>query len=798
MAKKSLKILLILLLLMGVALPVLAQREPKEKIEKERVEFKNLIMGNPNYFGNVLDEAIAATYEPVYLMQNNTKYEEIRCVGLYPEYSLLEAVIEVKLPYGYKGPLCKEGSTEYVAFYVDYNDSAGFVSVGAPAEVNVHDLSFVNGAHLFYAVRKPFIAQKYLKCDTPQIVRVRAILSWEELPSGPNYVPAWGNVVDAWAQIRPKKMPSELVKYLPEMEVMALPIPIPSPKYIIMGDKKEIKELIDRSIAAEERIKKEGEVEQERFEFKNLIMKNPNYFGSITESTNKNEIMQAVYKLPPKTIEYLLPKLTIDPDMLIPVKTWLLKTKYEELRCVGLYPEDDLLEAVLEVKLPYGFNGDLCTLGSKEYVAFYIDWGDSSGYQHVATPTVGVHDIPDVNDKHLFYAVKAEIPNIESKLKACTIENIVKVKAVLSWNVDPTPFGHTYTPTWGNVLTRHIQIRPKDGDSVKCAIDIVNEIHVGEITQSGIAKGLAIKENASGNFVPETYDRPFGDTIACWGTINVSGAAYYRFRYREDNGTTWHDINDPRKTREPNIFAPNYPVKTRTPDGNGWFSKNDYDIDVSNYPLAALVHWNSAGKNGKYLVRLELADAGKTPIPGQTYDVFIRLDNKWPELLEFGGDPTHPAPSLPTTGVAVKDTVDLYKKCDTFIADETIRIFGNFKDDYFLKYRLTVFGGNIEASGEVVDISVLGDGKGRYDSGIAGVGDKGITGAFNGGLGVEIGTLDLCTVSQTGGKVKCAYGIELAIWDRAIRGYVSGYVFNTRHHWKHAFVTFDWDPTGCP
>jgi hypothetical protein len=77
-------------------------------------------------------------------------------VGLYPEDNLLEAVIEVKLPYGYKGSLCIAGSKEYVAFYIDYNDGAGFVSVGAAVEVNVHDLSFVDGGHLFYAVRKPF------------------------------------------------------------------------------------------------------------------------------------------------------------------------------------------------------------------------------------------------------------------------------------------------------------------------------------------------------------------------------------------------------------------------------------------------------------------------------------------------------------------------------------------------------------------------------------------------------------------------------------------------------------------
>jgi len=165
----------------------------------------------------------------------------------------------------------------------------------------------------------------------------------------------------------------------------------------------------------------------------------------------------------------------------------------------------------------------------------------------------------------------------------------------------------------------------------------------------------------------------------------------------------------------------------------------------------------------------------------------IRLDNKGIELFEFGGT----SPPLPAEGVVVKDSAGNYKKCETFLADETIKIFGNFRDDYFRNYRLTVFGGNIAVSG-------VGIGSGRYDAGIPGINDTGIIGAHDGGPGLEIGTLNLCTIAQTPGKVKCAYGIKLTVWDRAIVGSVRGYEFDTHRHGRHAYVTFDWDPTGCP
>ena len=540
-----------------------------------------------------------------------------------------------------------------------------------------------------------------------------------------------------------------------------------------MGGMNEIKELVGNTIRAENKIREEKKVEVQRLDFKKNITKNPNYFGSISKSKKQSAVMEAVAQLPPKTIEDMLPKLAINPNLLIPFQVFLNKTRYEQLRCVGLYPEDDLLEAVIEVKLPYGFSGDLCTLGSTEYVAFYIDWG--GGFQYVATATVGVHDIPIVGKRHLFYAVKANIPKNKLKLKLCNQENIVKVKAILSWNQNPAPYGPNFTPTWGNVLTRNIQIRPRNGASARCEIDIINEVHVDNIDN-----GLAVKIAST---YPYKYDRPFGGIIACKGDVKIYGAKYYRFKYSTDSGVSWTLIKDRRRAKNPFIW-PNVYVN-RYPDSQGWFSTSQYLSDKAEYDSTALVHWRSYGKDGMYLLRLELGDAGKNPISGQNDNVQLVLDNTAPELLWFGGTP------LPTQGVAVKDISNNFKKCDIFDANEPIRIFGNFKDDYFRQCGLLVFGGNIASSGHhLINI--------QYDSGHPAINNKGIKWATNYGPGRELHAFDLCPIPQIGGKIKCAYGIRLAIWDRAIVGSVSGYEFNTYNHRKNAFVTFDWDPAGCP
>lgn len=39
-----------------------------------------------------------------------------------------------------------------------------------------------------------------MRCETLADIPLRAILSWEEQPSGPNFKPVWGNVIDTHVQ----------------------------------------------------------------------------------------------------------------------------------------------------------------------------------------------------------------------------------------------------------------------------------------------------------------------------------------------------------------------------------------------------------------------------------------------------------------------------------------------------------------------------------------------------------------------------------------------------------------------
>ena len=163
--------------------------------------------------------------------------------------------------------------------------------------------------------------------------------------------------------------------------------------------------------------------ELERRQFRALLLKNPNYFGNIK----------------------------VSPFEL--VKKIKNNTAYEELKCVGYNPHLEQLEAVVFIKKEYGYNGDICSSGTPEYVRFYVDWNNDGNWVDVGMTSFTAYDIPD--DKPLEYDVTLKL---SPKEKFCKIENLPKVLAILSWNNPPTPNDPDFSPIWGNVTEAQIQI----------------------------------------------------------------------------------------------------------------------------------------------------------------------------------------------------------------------------------------------------------------------------------------------------------------------------------------------------
>jgi len=177
--------------------------------------------------------------------------------------------------------------------------------------------------------------------------------------------------------------------------------------------------------SSDEQPRQQPRVEIERTRFKSFLLQNPNYFGNLEVSD------------------------------FTPIKVIKGNTTFEQMVCVGLNPPYDRLEAAVQIKRESGYSGDICGPGSREYVRFYVDLFDNGVWHDVGLSSVHVYDIP--GEKPICYAVRRDFNSFR---KFCLFENIVKVRAILQWNVPPPANSPNYTPVWGNVVNVQVQIRP--------------------------------------------------------------------------------------------------------------------------------------------------------------------------------------------------------------------------------------------------------------------------------------------------------------------------------------------------
>lgn len=186
----------------------------------------------------------------------------------------------------------------------------------------------------------------------------------------------------------------------------------------------------------------EEEVEKERSSFKTLLLSNPNYFGTLPES---------------------------DFDPVEPISG---NTSYEEVTCLGLHPDQDRLEAVVDIKRPSGYQTGPCGSGSPEYVRFFVEDNNNNTWRDLGTDHFLAYNMP-AGSHPLSYTVTVPIDEPE---KYCTDEHLLKVRAIVSWNQKPPAGKAKWTPTWGNVLDATVQIDAKQWSMAP----------VGELVEEGL------------------------------------------------------------------------------------------------------------------------------------------------------------------------------------------------------------------------------------------------------------------------------------------------------------------------
>jgi hypothetical protein len=648
-----------------MAAPKQATRE-SAVVLKDRASFKTLLAKNPNHFGNLEQTKWKAAKKVV----GNTSFEQATCVGFNPQSNFLEATIAVKRPSGYGGDLCHAGSTEYVRFFLDYG--SGWEDVGLAA-VQVHDIP--NARDCAGAPDKPitYVASlridPHRKCCKDEVLpRVRAILSWQWAPpagnANANWKPVWGNVLECAIQIAPR--PWSIFCLLEEIsvdigtkleipklfeEVQLDPIPLPDPPPFELA---QLAELYTGGKASKttKAAKAKLAVEPHRFGLTHLqpLLAQGGFNQELFESTAESF----------KAIGVDLSQILGDLE-----KT-SANVAYEELECLGLdegLPER--LVATFRIKQSTGYSGNLCSAGSKEYVAFWADWDDTCDWTYLGTVAVNTHDLEEIPGGGLCYSAILPV-DLTHERRSCKKPKIGRVRAVLSWAVPPSTTDPDKLEYWGNRLDAHVQIAPGDSippGGVLAAIRNLGGIAIEDIDTAPASPtaGLTIPTAIFAHHPGNTADGwglgrrcPFG------GNVQVEGNFFFGYWYR----VKVRKATDPPMSYTvlgnsfllERAWSPGYDLQTSV----GGFFKY---ADPLMYFTRILAEWGS-GADGLWEVQLDISTAPN--------EASIVDSSPWYAILIDNTGPVGPPAAFPTMDVHISAGGD----CMDFV--EGVTITGDF------------------------------------------------------------------------------------------------------------------------
>lgn len=596
-------------------------------IERERSHFKFLIAENPNHFGprKIAAKTTAAASE----FNGNTSYETIGCVGYNPTLGLLEATVQIKRAFGYGGDLCNPGTTEFIRFYVDLG--SGWVDAGL-ASFKAHDIADGTDCAkqsikpLTYAVSLPYIPLRK-PCYRPQLPRVRAILSWEwQPPAGqPDWHPVWGTVAERHIQIAAGRLNifellNESAAKLPfDIAHLALTeIDLPHPPVL---DTLQLAKLYAPTAGATKAAT--AAVEPHRFGFAEA---HAQLTSTVAGDITFLSAQVAQYK-----------KAGIDwAAVFSKIDNPKGDVSYEELNCVALDYNREWAVANFVMKRANGYSGGPCTAGSKEHVAFWIDWDDKCDWTYLGTVTQTVHDYASIPAGGLHYWVG--IPaRIAEHRRTCKEPKIGRLRAVLSWNALPSTTNPDAVPFWGNRLDTHIEIKPGVPVGNLPLIDTLGGVSLTYISTSttGMTVPNALFAETGAPTDPWMSSRlcAFGGQVRATAEVPSSFAAsgfQYRLMVQPEGGGVGYPKPVEGAFAVTRTLALGGGTTFVTPGVGGWTPYLDPNQNIySNLGVWSTFGLSATERNARWEIRLERRDGSAMP-NGQTPWYKVQLDNDPP------------------------------------------------------------------------------------------------------------------------------------------------------------------------
>jgi hypothetical protein len=650
-------------------------------------------------------------------------YERLTCVGYQPQLDRLVAVVELRKPNGYGGSTCNGGSREYVRFFVDWTNGGTWTDVGF-VDFKASDGPFTRTRHV--AVSLPLGATRP-RCDSPSLPKIRAILAWNDLPSGPDDVPHWGNVVDVRVQIAPRptfRLPPHLLEQVADGFQILDPAPLlPKPMSLVEMGK----------LYAAKPTAKLAAVSPARYAIQAL--------SKLTKSSTTE-----IAKLAP--LFEVATGISVLATLAELAKLGDGNTSYEELGCIGYDQTNRTLNGVVTLKLPQGYSGDSCSAGSMEYVGFWL-W-DAGTWVHLGTAATRVYDIAALPEGGLRYAVSLPV-NLLAWQRPCSDGPVtLRIRAILSWQVDPTSTGPNHTPMWGNREEAVIELASASTSETGVFMSNIGGAGVCSIDTNGFYDSPNTPE----------YNAPFGGVVSICGyftdppTSTSAAKPKYRISVRHDSDPpgAWQVLNDTfGVTLDTYSIGGNYQTTMQQAAVDGWYTYQEVIGSGANQSVQVqgdvLGYWYPT-KEGRHLVKIESMDSNGNPAASIATHC---VDGSARNIVPIVVDNTRPTVMLTITKAMRGAQEILHGDCGKFRPGDVLEGTYVATDAYFGSCGIVLRPPNVSPYPPTLPVLV---GVTRYDP---------VTNPGGTGGGTSTGTWTL----DTTGFRPCGYTLTLQAWDRA-------------------------------
>ena len=575
----------------------------------ERLNFKALLLANPNHFGTLKNTKFPAAAD----VQGNTSFEAVTCVGYNSELHRIEATVQLKQSAGYLGDLCSLGTQEYVRFFASFDNGATWTDAGM-SSFTAHDLP--RPQTIMHAVGVGFNAGIVLCVAAKQTFKIRAILSWNNPPTAgdPGFTPIWGNVTDVTA----RRTPINLIKLPPKIDLPKLVVASGvSPATLSAA----ATATIDTSPAALAKAYADKGVPQHRYLYP--------------------QIATALAKHPPagaaigSELVNLVPQVNL-AELIKLIQAQQGNVTFERLDCIGYEAADGMLAGVFTLRLANGYSGGPCTPGSLEHVAFFIDWHDGTGFHFAGATATRVHDGADIPGDGVRYEVRVPLDASHHQKLCSAGPALAHVRAILSWN-QPVPTNNpNYVPVWGNRQDAEIQLEPGQsvpGTQVVPILSAVGDISVAHIDANGlIQNGTALHTGLGFD------DAPFGGRITLAGKIvNGGNATKYRIMRRLAGVGGFVPLTNEPAGLTLSITTYNAITGVQTQDvvfhadAEGYYTYQDYSSSHFVEGNLLSVWFSNAGEDAHtFEVRLDVSTDGNPAHDIHSNTVHVKVDNQAP------------------------------------------------------------------------------------------------------------------------------------------------------------------------